>query len=69
MRGDAVAVMPKHFAEIVAPRFDLKLLELPFDYEPASIYLVWHECFSQDPGHRWLRERIKDILLDQDVPE
>lgn len=34
---------------------------LPFDCQPVSIYMVWHQRFANDPAHRWLRGRIAAI--------
>jgi DNA-binding transcriptional LysR family regulator len=34
---------------------------LPFESEPVSIFMVWHERSNADPAHRWLRQRIERI--------
>ena len=34
---------------------------LPFECEPVSIYMVWHQRSANDPAHKWLRARIEDI--------
>jgi DNA-binding transcriptional LysR family regulator len=43
------------------PLAGLDCAPLPFDCEPVSIYLVWHERSQADPAHRWLRNRIEAI--------
>lgn len=43
------------------PLASLDCAPLPFDCEPVSMYLVWHERSTNDPAHRWLRERIERI--------
>ncbi len=43
------------------PLTGLDCAPLPFDCEPVSIYMVWHERSTGDPAHRWLRERIERI--------
>ncbi len=43
------------------PLATLNCAPLPFDCEPVSIYMVWHQRSANDPAHRWLRARIEDI--------
>ncbi|MEM1201816.1 MAG: LysR family transcriptional regulator [Acidobacteriota bacterium] len=33
---------------------------LPFENPPVKMYMIWHRRDHLDPGHRWLRGRIKD---------
>lgn len=37
---------------------DLAMADLPFEAEPISIYMVWHQRSTNDPAHKWLREQI-----------
>ncbi|MEJ5219150.1 LysR family transcriptional regulator [Cognatishimia sp. D5M38] len=34
---------------------------IPFEIEPVSVYMVWHQRSTNDPAHRWLREQITEI--------
>ncbi len=34
---------------------------LPFECDPVSIYMVWHQRSANDPAHRWLRRQIEAI--------
>ncbi|MGV6849221.1 MAG: LysR family transcriptional regulator [Marinibacterium sp.] len=43
------------------PLAALDCAPLPFDCDPVSIYMVWHQRFANDPAHRWLRGRIAAI--------
>lgn len=43
------------------PLASLDCAPLPFECEPVSIYMVWHQRSSNDPAHRWLRDRIERI--------
>lgn len=43
------------------PLHALDCAPLPFACEPVSIYMVWHQRSSNDPAHRWLRDRIEAI--------
>lgn len=46
------AALAHHFEQILPVR----ALPLPFDLPPLPIQQLWHERYTQDPGHRWLRE-------------
>lgn len=37
---------------------DLAMADPPFEAEPISIYMVWHQRSTNDPAHKWLREEI-----------
>lgn len=37
---------------------NLAMADLPFEAEPISIYMVWHQRSTNDPAHKWLREQI-----------
>lgn len=36
---------------------------LPFECDPVTIYMVWHQRSTNDPAHRWLRDRIEALAL------
>lgn len=40
---------------------ELAVSPLPFDTEPVGIFMVWHERSNNDPAHKWLRERVRQI--------
>lgn len=46
------------------PLASLDCAPLPFACEPVSIYMVWHQRSTNDPAHRWLRNRIEAITAD-----
>lgn len=45
----------------LGPLRDLDVAPLPFETDPAPVYLVWHERSNNDPAHIWLRSRIESI--------
>ncbi|WP_346900588.1 LysR family transcriptional regulator [uncultured Roseibium sp.] len=45
----------------LGPLRELACAPLPFDCEPVSIYMVWHQRSTTDPAHRWLRRMIERI--------
>lgn len=40
---------------------ELAVSPLPFETEPVGIFMVWHERSNNDPAHKWLRERVRQI--------
>ncbi len=43
------------------PLAALDCAPLPFQCDPVSIFMVWHQRSTNDPAHRWLRARIEAI--------
>ena len=71
--SDLVAVIPGTLAHAVAPRFGLETFTLPFDMEPALLWMAWNRWHSDEPAHRWLRTEIAELLrglndVDQPLP-
>lgn len=58
---DFVCTMPRRIAEIFAPRYALKIVALPFQVPPLSIFVSWDVSRNDDRSHRWLREAIIDL--------
>jgi len=56
--SDLVATIPSRLARLYAEAVGLELLAPPFEMTGFTIAMAWHERLHQDPGHRWLRERL-----------
>jgi DNA-binding transcriptional LysR family regulator len=57
-------------SRLIATELDLMQLEtlksldsapLPFESEPVTVFMVWHDRGTNDPAHIWLRRRIQRI--------
>ncbi len=57
---DLVITVPDRLARKVLTD-DLIILELPSELQapPFTFSQIWHERFTEDPAHRWLRRLIK----------
>lgn len=55
---DLVSVLPRRFAELMAPLFGLAIYESPVPISEQSYHMIWHEKNNDDPGHKWLRETL-----------
>ena len=57
-----------HVLERVARRLtattNIRLMESPFDLPDIHEAMYWHPRHTTDPGHRWLRERLKAIAVE-----
>lgn len=55
---DLLAVLPRR---LVAGRVNrLVLRPPPLEITPFDVVAVWHPRVQEDPGHRWLRERLAE---------
>lgn len=58
---DLVTTLPRRLAQTLLERAPLAIVPLPIDIRPFSVSLAWHDRVHDDPGVRWLRERIVDL--------
>jgi len=54
-----VATLPRRFARQIAPRYDLAVLDPPYDCPPVLVEAVWHELNRDNATHRWMRELLR----------
>ena len=59
-RSDLVCTLAEHLATPIATAFDLALRPLPagLDLAPQPTSLVFHNRYTQQPAHRWLRALV-----------
>lgn len=55
---DLVCVLPRRFAELMAPLYGLAIYESPVPISEQSYHMIWHERNNDDPGHKWLRDAL-----------
>ena len=58
-----IAVIPLHVVRNSRNEDSLVALPLPFEAPKVKISLWWHECFQNDPAHKWLREELFPKIL------
>lgn len=61
-QSDHLALLPRQMAEIMAPRLGLRIYRPPMPLQPAEIFMVWHRRATANPAHRWIRDRILEII-------
>jgi DNA-binding transcriptional LysR family regulator len=59
---DYLSIVPKRVGGMLAQGRNMKLLPLPFPVPPFIVTQVWHERYSLDPPHQWLRGAIAALF-------
>jgi len=59
---DLMAIVPKMYADAVAPRYAVRVWDLPGHGPHYDVRMVWHESASNDSAHAWLRERVRRLF-------
>jgi DNA-binding transcriptional LysR family regulator len=59
--SDLLTVLPRHFVSMTGISEQLALRELPFDVPPVHVDAVWHQRFTNDSAHQWLRKALYGI--------
>ncbi len=60
-RSDLLLTAPASLAQLHSVQETLAVLPPPLPLPGHTVYLLWHQRFSDDPGHRWLRAQITEI--------
>lgn len=59
-----LTVIHERLGQLLAPRFGLRLLELPVEIPPLTECMLWTQRSNDDPAHRWLRAQIRALAAD-----
>ena len=63
-KSDLLLTLPARVARVFERRGHFKSLPPPVPIPPADVAVHWHERFEADPGNRWLRELVIELLSD-----
>jgi DNA-binding transcriptional LysR family regulator len=55
---DLGVTLPRRTVDLLAHRWELAVLELPFDMPGFHLSQAWHERFRHDPAHAWFRQLV-----------
>jgi DNA-binding transcriptional LysR family regulator len=67
-RGRLIAALPGLYANAFAARMGLVQFEPPLPVDVPEIHMFWHRRHDANPAHKWLRERIVQVLREADMP-
>jgi len=59
--SDLLLVLPRYYGEWFSAHQPLQLVPLPLELPSLRVMLYWHRNAEHDPGHAWLRERIRAL--------
>ncbi|MBK7059310.1 MAG: LysR family transcriptional regulator [Rubrivivax sp.] len=61
-RTDLLAIVPQMFAHSLAPRYDVRIWELPGHGPRYSVRMVWHQSSTDDAAQAWLRGHVRALF-------
>ncbi|MBI3144688.1 MAG: LysR family transcriptional regulator [Pseudogulbenkiania sp.] len=59
---DMLVTIPERLAQVLGGRGRFKVFPVPFELPDYAVKQHWHERYHHDPGNRWLRRVISDLL-------
>jgi DNA-binding transcriptional LysR family regulator len=59
--SDLVATEPRRLFASLAERLPLRLFRPPIEIAPFPVVQAWHARHDADPGHRWLRQVLREV--------
>jgi DNA-binding transcriptional LysR family regulator len=59
---DLIATVNSRIAQLGVECFGLQMHLLPLEVGRWDVSMVWHEHSHTDPAHRWLRDRIVEVV-------
>ena len=62
---DYLAVVPGWFSQILSQQPGIRICPLPFSIPGYEVTLNWHERYTKDPGHQWLRSTLQSLFRTQ----
>jgi DNA-binding transcriptional LysR family regulator len=61
-RTDLLAVVPLMYARSLAPRYAVRVWELPRHGASYEVHMVWHPSATPDLAHSWLRGVVRELF-------
>lgn len=64
---DLLMVIPRRLGEFLRGRGEFSILALPFSLPQYAVKQHWHQRHHRDPGSRWLRALIAEIVSQAEL--
>jgi len=61
---DLVVTVPQPIGEVFRRIVELQVLQPPYPIPSFDVKQYWHRCQHADPGNRWLRNMVADLLAE-----
>lgn len=62
---DLLVTIPKRLGDVLQGRGAFRIFPVPFELPQYDVKQHWHERFHHDPGNRWLRGVVSELLSDR----
>jgi DNA-binding transcriptional LysR family regulator len=62
--GECVVAVPERTCAGMVEALGLVTVPLPMPLPPVPLVGSWHQRYNNDKAHRWLRERVRDVLRE-----
>lgn len=59
---DHLLTCPTSLAIATSEPLGLRMLKPPLELPSGSVFVYWHERMHRDPGHRWFREALFELV-------
>ncbi|MEM6930776.1 MAG: LysR substrate-binding domain-containing protein, partial [Myxococcota bacterium] len=66
LQSDCIAAVPESLARCYAKQLPLTVFPLPYEAATIHIEQVWMPRDTKSPRHRWLRDRVDQVVADTD---
>ena len=63
-RTDLLMIIPGRLAQLLRGRGEFSIFPLPFKMPDYAVKQHWHERYHHDPGNRWLRGLIAELVAE-----
>jgi len=60
-KSDLVLTAPSALVRLLSPSSPVVAIAPPLRLPRHALHMIWHERFSNDPGHAWLRQVLFDV--------
>jgi DNA-binding transcriptional LysR family regulator len=61
---DLLMTVPRRLGELLRGRGEFSIFPVPFPLPEFTIKQHWHARFHHDPGNRWLRSAIAELVSE-----
>ena len=66
---DLLITIPKRLGDVLQGRGAFRIFPVPFPLPEYEVKQHWHERYHHDPGSRWLRRVISELLSESPTPD
>ena len=64
-RTNLLMIIPLRLGELLRGRGEFSIFPLPFRMPDYAVKQHWHERYHHDPGNRWLRGLISELVSEE----